>query len=277
MLGKLLKYDLKSSYLYLVVCYAVYIVLTVMFSLMLHAEVNVEVTGGTMGMLRAFGLIILTLLWIFSIMGLVLLTYILIIHRFYSNLVKDEGYLSLTLPVSTRAHMLSKLISGLLFMLATAVALLAGVGVLVAILDSAEFARALSQLAPMFRRMILELSKELGTLNFIMLIVNGLLGVVRGLLLVYFSICLGQLFNKHKIWGSIGAFLAITIGLEVVTGIAYILSGSMYMPGGSALFSLVFVKGTRVVTWVELFLNIAQICVYFFLGAWLLEKKANLE
>ena len=51
MLGKLLKYDLKASYRYLLVCYVIYIVLTVGFVLSVK---GVDVTAGVPGMILAF-------------------------------------------------------------------------------------------------------------------------------------------------------------------------------------------------------------------------------
>ena len=96
MLGKLLKYDLKASYRYLLVCYVIYIVLTVGFVLSVK---GVDVTAGVPGMILAFAFLSLTILWIGSLIALIILTYVLVIRRFYVNLVRDEGYLSLTLPV----------------------------------------------------------------------------------------------------------------------------------------------------------------------------------
>lgn len=96
MLRKLLKYDFKASYLYLLVCYGIYIVLTMGFSLhlksMIYAEYQANVynsSGQIPDMIRTFATFSLMLLWVFCIIGLVILTYVLIIHRFYSNLAGD--------------------------------------------------------------------------------------------------------------------------------------------------------------------------------------------
>ena len=114
---------MKASYRYLLVCYVIYIVLTVGFVLSVK---GVDVTAGVPGMILAFAFLSLTILWIGSLIALIILTYVLVIRRFYVNMVRDEGYLSLTLPVSTRMHMLSKLLSGIFFILLTGAVLVVG-------------------------------------------------------------------------------------------------------------------------------------------------------
>ena len=261
MLGKLLKYDFKASYRYLLVCYCVYIVLTVGFVLSVK---GVDTASGVPGMILAFAFISLTFLWIGSIIGLVILTYILVIRRFYVNLVRDEGYLTLTLPVSTRMHMLSKLLSGLCFIVLTAVVLMAGMMIVAAGLGGAN---VWEELAQALRDFFETFESFYGALFF----VNSVLNFIRGILLIYFSICVGQMFAKHKIWGAIGAYLGLLIVLELFVFIGSLLFG---IYGGLNGIVRWFYGSS---TWGNTIYIIAQILVYFFLGAWILEKRANLE
>ncbi len=261
MLGKLLKYDLKASYRYLLVCYVIYIVLTVGFVLSVK---GVDVTAGVPGMILAFAFLSLTILWIGSLIALIILTYVLVIRRFYVNLVRDEGYLSLTLPVSTRMHMLSKLLSGIFFILLTGAVLVAGFMIVAAGLGGESI---WEQLYQVFSDFLQTFESFYGTLFF----VNGILNFIRGILLIYFSICVGQMFTKHKIWGAIGTYLGLLIVLEIFVWIASLLFG-LY-GGVNALVRWMY-SGS---TWVNTIYIIAQILVYFFLGAWILEKRANLE
>ena len=269
MLRKLLKYDLKANYLCLLVCYAVYMVVTIAFSLNIRGLIYEETIGGvgSAGMLpeavQVFMTISLTILWGGSMIGLIILTYALIIHRFYTNLVSDQGYLSLTLPVSTRQHMLSKLISGLLFQLLTAAVLVAGLLVTGLIIDILP---VLSRFGDLFLYMWEEITSYYGIVYYLDMAVNA----VRGLLMAYFSICVGQLFNKHKVWGAIGTYLGLVIVLELFVGIAGLIMGGA---SGSLLWLASLTGGS----WWNLIFKAAQAGVYFFLGAWILEKKANLE
>ena len=261
MLGKLLKYDFKASYRYLLVCYCVYIVLTVGFVLSVKGA---DVTPGVPGMILAFGFLSLAILWAGSIIGLFILTYILVIRRFYMNLVRDEGYLTLTLPVSTRMHMLSKLLSGLCFIVLTFVVFMAGMAIVAAGLGGANVWEEVSR---GIRDFFETFTSFYGTLFF----VNSVLNFIRGILLIYFSICVGQMFARHKIWGAIGTYLGLLIVLELFVFIGSLVFG---LYGGlSGLFRWMY-SGS---TWLNTLYIIAQILVYFFLGAWILEKRANLE
>lgn len=268
MLRKLLKYDFKASYLYLLVCYGIYIVLTIGFSLnlksMIYSEYQAELYSSSEQvpeMIRTFATFSLMLLWIFGIIGLVVLMYVLIIHRFYSNLAGDQGYLSLTLPVSAKSHMLSKLISGLVFELLTMLVLCGGVFLMITIIGKGRF---WTEFGYLVRRLFSEITEFFG----ISFYLNTITGWIRGLLMIYFSICVGQLFQKHKIWGSIGTYLGLLIVLELFVTIARLVIG-VY-----GTVEAVFSAGGG---WFDLVYNIIQIGVYFFLGSWILEKRANLE
>lgn len=272
MLRKLLKYDFKASYLYLLVCYVVYMVLTIAFSLnmkgILYEEMHPEAYQASQTIpesVKVFTTVSLTVLWGGAIIGLIILTYVLIIRRFYANLVGDQGYLSLTLPVSTRQHMLSKLISGLFFELLTMAVILAGVVVMVWLIGLLPFMKEFKDL---FEYIWNEITSYYGLVYY----VNSVLGAVRGLLMIYFSICVGQLFNKHKVWGAIGTYLGLVIVLELFVGIATLIFGFAHVEG-----DFVWMASWLGGSWGDLIYKTIQIVVYFFLGAWILEKKANLE
>ena len=49
------------------------------------------------------------------IVGLSVLSVVVVVVRFYQNLISDEGYLSFTLPVTAAQHIAAKLAAGILF------------------------------------------------------------------------------------------------------------------------------------------------------------------
>lgn len=264
MLGKLLKYDLKANYLYLVVGYVVYIVLTLGFTLSLSWIRNSGSTGAAEEMIQMFVMIATTFLWVFSIMGVVLMTYILLIRRFYCNLVTDQGYLTLTLPVSARMHMLSKLISAVIFIGATACVLMAGMMVMAV---GAGQGDVIPEILAAFGR----LWEELGAGFTVVACISTVLSLLQAILLVYFSICIGQLCTKHKVWGSIGAYLGISFAINMVTSMVGLVAGVM----GNGGLLMLFTENIYSIVY-AVFLA-GQCVLYFFGGAWLLEKRTNLE
>ena len=264
MLRKLIKYDLKANYLYLMVGYVVYIVLTLGFVASIRWMDRSMAVSQEEGTLQWITMASSTFLWVAAIIGVVLMTYILLIRRFYCHLVTDQGYLTLTLPVSTRQHVLSKLISAVIFIVASACVLLAGVVVAGAGLRGEGFMTD-------FLQVLGDVFRQLGTSFSILAGIGGILNLLQAILLIYFSICIGQLCNKHKIWGSIGAYLGISFAINLLVTIMGMVFGVM---GNGGLLYL-YTENFYGVLY-DLFL-LALCLVYFFGSAWLLEKRTNLE
>ena len=61
----------------------------------------------------------------FAIAGVFVMAFVLMIQRFYKNLLQDEGYLMFTLPVSVHQHIWSKLIVSAVWFAATVLAIIA--------------------------------------------------------------------------------------------------------------------------------------------------------
>ena len=60
----------------------------------------------------------------FAIFGVLLMSFVLMIQRFYKNLLQDEGYLMFTLPVSVHQHIWSKLIVSAVWFITTVLAVI---------------------------------------------------------------------------------------------------------------------------------------------------------
>lgn len=103
MLDKLIKYDLKAGgriisviYLFMLLC-AVFVRITGMLSNALDGFI-----GNAMGYLWMFTMFIMIL----SVVAVCVVTLVLILLRYRNNLLRDEGYLMHTLPVSAIACIL---------------------------------------------------------------------------------------------------------------------------------------------------------------------------
>ena len=112
MLDKLIKYDLKAGgriisviYLFMLLC-AVFVRITGMLSNALDGFI-----GNAMGYLWMFTMFIMIL----SVVAVCVVTLVLILLRYRNNLLRDEGYLMHTLPVSAVSLYFSKIITSLIF------------------------------------------------------------------------------------------------------------------------------------------------------------------
>ena len=72
---------------------------------------------------------LLVVAFVFAIMGVCLMSLVLMVQRFYKNLLGDEGYVMFTLPASVHQQMWSKLIVSAVWFAATFLAVCAAVAI----------------------------------------------------------------------------------------------------------------------------------------------------
>ena len=117
MLGKLLKYEYKATSRYFIGLYIVLALLTIGNKVMITIKATTDIDLKVVDIL--FGLIMVS--YIVAIIAITVATFVLILRRFYFNMLKDEGYLSFTLPTTVGQHIASKLIVGITWFVATIV------------------------------------------------------------------------------------------------------------------------------------------------------------
>lgn len=273
MLGKLIKYDIKASAPTLGICYLAVLVLSLLMAGLVKALGGIG--GGVEFSLPVnIAIIFTTVLWAVSLAGAAIAALVTVLRRFYRNLMGDEGYLTLTLPVRASTHMCAKTVSGLLILLSGM--LMIAVGVLipaaVAVGMEAEIGEIVLFLRKGLSQVWEELIRGLGTLY----LVNQALSAVSGLLFAYLALCIGQLCQQHRILAAIGAYIGIGIleGILQSAGTA-ILSGTIGRGQDMVWFLERMVTGTfKAGTTVYL---ICQCVIAFWLSSWILEKKINLR
>lgn len=206
MLGKLIKYDLKSSG-------KIFVLLHVIFLLLCGAGriffMNRLDFGAPAKTLLAPITIVFTL-GVFLVTALSFCTLLLITFRFYRNLFGREGYLSWTLPVSAVKHLWAKLISGYLFMVIDICVISAGLLILV---TGRNVAEAYASIAS-------EVTEELGmsiTSFSLYILLFSVIGCISSILMIYFSICMGQLFPGHRVLGAIAIYFITSFVIQIAT------------------------------------------------------------
>ena len=104
MLRKLLKHEFRATGRIMLPMYLVLLV-TALGSANLSMRYLLDNDAWFLSML---GILLLTAFG-FAIGGVFIVSFILMIQRFYKNLLQDEGYVMLTLPVSIHEHIWTKL------------------------------------------------------------------------------------------------------------------------------------------------------------------------
>lgn len=206
MLGKLIKYDLRAllrQMWYLLPILAAAVLTTLVFSLLAGDH-----QAGLFAFMKGFSLALTIGVAIFGFVRVLILCFI----RFNSSMIKDEGYLTHTLPVSETNTVLSKIISSYMCIVITFVA---GAAALLAIFWEKGFLKNLWEQFEMLCTTV-DISPA-GT--FALVLLYFAIGGLTTLLLVFAAISLGQLHNK----GKTGMAVAYGIGFYFVHEIVNII------------------------------------------------------
>lgn len=210
--------------------------------------------------------------------GLILMSAVICIVRFYKNLFTAEGYLSLTLPVNNHQHILVKLTVSTVFMLLSALSACAAIAIAFSGEMLNSFLRDWSLTFRMMYAGMPAVHMALYTLEYVLIL---LVSLASAPLLFYACIAVGQLARKNRILMAIVAYI-----------VHY--AASQFLGMVLALF-LVFGLATLDAQWIHTLLNndpfafmhiILCICLascmalaalYYFITVYIMNKKLNLE
>lgn len=260
MLTKLLKYDFKTLFKSLTPIYLIAILiafLTRIFNIGADKISLLEYPAG-----------IISGLCILLIIGIPFVAFILSIIKYYNNMVKDEGYLTNTLPVKKSSLVMSKLIS-------STIAMGASIIVSIAVLFLAF------NIGDQFFKILGDLINEINKYDkwiILLVFISIVIGHISNMLLIYASISLGQMHNGNKALYSVIYGIVIYNVTQIVTTII------LFVP---AIFNknylAEFEQNVPAATFINMFLIFAiivsiVICViYYFVTVKALDKKLNLD
>ena len=272
MLGKLLKYELKATGRVLLPIYGVLIILATLnrISLELDKVNNENVLGDVFQT-------ICMLAYIFTIAAVSIGTLIIIIQRFYKNLLGDEGYLMNTLPVKAWHNITSKLITGMIWTFLSGI-----IGVISILIMSKVKLSAISKVWESIIKIFENGYSEFGATfvwSIIALMVLIIVSSIASIIHIYASIAIGHMAEKSKILASLGAYIGTSIIVNlIVSPISNnCIIGNMFLISYNRTD---MVASYAIINKVFLYAIIIQLIitiVYFFITNYILNKKLNLE
>lgn len=275
MLGKLMKYEIKSCGRIFFPFYILALLFSIIGSIFISFD-NYEYDFSIVyivGIVTAFALFI----------AAIVLTILLIVQRFNKSLLEDEGYLMFTLPVSQKTLVLSKFLTSLLFIILTSVVAMICIS-LVSIMfgyklsDVIDIAYVLNNAGSIF-------SKNIGGILFYIL--SYIVDYSTFILTIYLAITICHLpkLSKHKVLSGLGAIIVLMIVQSSVIGIAdkFMTNTRIEAIENFDIFYFDFGKFMDIMLSVGsyeitmLIINILIAVALFFGTTTLLEKKLNLE
>ena len=247
MLSRLIGYEMKAFGRILLPLYGVAIVLSLLVGIELNAF------SGSKMPENAFGMALILFLGLL-IMAIFIVTVVLSVGRFYTNLLGREGYLMFSLPTGTGTLIWAKVISSIIWsFLSTAVAALA------AMIPVLAYPGTMDDLADM--------GKHGGWSILIDAVAPYRVNIILAVLLV-----IALLWSDHRIIGSALAYIAMGIIEMILLGV----TGNTIFQSDKwgDLSQAMTVTGTEIAAIIACLVGIA---VYGFITWILLDRKLNLE
>ena len=268
MLGKLLKYELKATSRVFIPLYIAILVVSIVNGLSLNLEI-----------LNIQGLATIVLMCLF--ISLFVITIVVTIQRFNKNLLKDEGYLMFTLPVSSKHLVLSKYLTSLIWtFLSFVVAFLSFTIIfMIPTYKYFDFSYFINEFNLLFSNML-----NLNILGqFLKIILLMIISYTIFIFNVYLALSVGQLpiFNRFRSVSSFIGFLVINLLISYAQNIVslFVNDASVNIEAidniNYAINSVTSIvsKGLNI----AIVINIIIILVLFFATTYILDKKLNLE
>lgn len=266
MLSKLLKYEIKATARVLLPLYA---------ALLVFAAVNKGISAMSQNRWEAPEVISMAV-YIMVMIGIFVMTLVVTIQRFYKNLLSDEGYLMLTLPVESWKHIVSKLLIAMLWSVVSGI--IALLSIFIIAFDKILTAQFLQDVSNVFNEFL-----QVFNVSIAFLIVGAVLAFIISLaanvLIIYASMALGHLFNRHRILASIGAFVALNTASQIVLTVAAFIPGILFFPGNISMhngFTDMEPILHGIVWYTVIFLGLLS-AGYFIVTNHILSKRLNLE
>ena len=273
MLRKLLKYEIKDTARFIPFFYLIAVLFAVMA--LIAKQIGID-------WFKVTSSIVLILVGI----SIVIITFVIIVIRFYKNLYTNEGYLMFTLPVKPQKLLASKTIVAFSWIIISFIVSIGSVCVSLFCLgvDYSEFEKIINEL------------EKYGLDKVIYLIIPLMcLSIIYLLSQIFFAITVANISAFHKIGGGAAflVFLATYVGLQIVQTVASIfvplsiqlnitdkISASLSTKNmlGFMLESIKGVEPTNLIIGLGGYVFvIIMVCVLFYLTGRMMNKKVSLR
>lgn len=262
MLRKLMKYELKSTARTLLPLYGALIMFALINKIFIGTGLdgnNADFLGGIPAMISVMG-------YACTMAAVFIVTFFVIVQRFYKNLLGDEGYLMNTLPVPLWKNIASKLFVGVIWTVVSG--FVAFISILIMMYYPELFNEAFKALPELYREAYEMFGFNIYLVLFEILLA-GFASMIAGIGMIYASISIGHLFNKRRILASFGAFIGLNMLSNIVIGVFQI---SFF----EYIYDFNLFNGHGLI-WAVIGITMISVCINFGICNYILKNKLNLE
>lgn len=275
MLGKLIKYEMKSCIRTMTIVWVGMLAASLLLSLISNALTDSLAASSIyfsmsdmLSLLQALG----GFLYVAMFVALIVVTTIVIIMRFYKGLLGDEGYLMHTLPVKAWQLITSKGIVACIIVIVSILDLIVSIVLLGGISN-------LSALAD-FPRDVYLIIKENPENGLYLLegLVLVLCCIIQYIYQVYASLSIGQLFGKYRKLISFAVYMGISILVStILTRLTILTENDNFINLINVASGYDANNAVHLVMWALIVIELVQIVVFHIIAERLLSTKLNLQ
>ena len=215
-----------------------------------------------------------------AIVAVCVMSMVVMVQRFYKNLLQDEGYVMMTLPVSAHQHLWSKLIVSAVWFALTLVM------VCLACFIMAFDVGFVQQIAAGFRELFQEIFRHLtayyainGTAMIVEFLVVCFVGCCAMCLQFYAALAIGHSFANHKMAWSVLWFFLIQFAVQFLGGIGIVLLDESWfhrlLLGWTEHIS--GMASMHLGMFAVILGEVVYSAIFYFLTTYFLQKRLNLE
>ncbi len=276
MLGKLLKHEFRATSRTMLPIFAVVLILSLVANFSFRNIVFEDI--GIAGILAS----LFIAAFFISIVVMGIMSVVVMIDRFYKNLLGNEGYLSFTLPVSVHGLVWAKLIVSFVWFVVTAIIAFAAMAMAVSTLISMNFEEIFRNL-PSLREAFEMFYESTGIsqsqlLAFILqMIAMVILSSLCVCLHFYAAMALGHSFSNNKVLLSVVFFIAISFLFQLISAAIGVSTGGVITittpAGNSGSQVMQTVQGLSLYS---LLMQLAQGVILYVTTTLCLKKRLNL-
>lgn len=274
MLRKLMKHELRATGRIMLPLFGVLLVTAV------GANVSIRgLTDSDVFFLNLLGGLFL-IAFVVAMAAVCLIAFALMVRRFHKNLLEDEGYVMMTLPVSVHQHIWSKLIVSTVWFAATIVVVILACFVVAFNVELAQTVLA------GFRVLMQEIARNFSTYY----AVNGTIVVLEGVVICvlasfvmclqcYSAMAIGYSFPNRKGLMSVGVFFGMELVLSLVEGlvISLVNDSALHYAMLGWTDGISATAGLHLSMWFLIGLEAVYGAGYYAFTTYFLKKHLNLE
>lgn len=201
-----------------------------------------------------------------------IITFVLLLQRFYKSLLGDEGYLMFTLPVTVAQNIWAKTI------IATIMTVLSGVAGVLSVLIMASDVRFWGQVGQFFGEGFHVLFSNA---HYPIFVLEGVLlfivSTLASILFLYLCIAIGHLAKRHRVATAIGAYFGLSLIGQWLLGVTLFASSDSGMFGWLGNLNLQPIPAVHLIMWLLIAFSVICTVVAFYFTRYILQARLNLE